>query len=262
MMPTPCPAINLRVERVSALFRNRSVLREASFSARSGELWAVLGANGGGKSTLAAIAAGVASPSQGEVSLDDRPLARLTPRERAKILGFLPQYPELPPGLTVAEVVALGRTPHRGPFTGPGDEDRRAVDAALRRFGLESFAERDPARLSGGERQRVHLARLWVQDARVWVLDEPAAHLDLPTQLALLRDLREEADAGRSIVVVGHDLWFLPALASHVLLLRQGEVIAAGPREQVWTAELAERTFGIAFEADGHHPGRLLPRSP
>lgn len=211
----------------------------------------MLGANGAGKSTFLALLSGFMPDgvrSEGDLRLHERPLGELTPRERARAIAYLPQHPEVPEGLDVFETVLLGRSPYRSSFEAPSSHDRQRVEQALERFELTALRSRKPRALSGGERQRMHLARIMVQDASIWLLDEPYGHLDFRHQRAVLDLLAALArDKDILVVVVAHDLLFLPQAASHLLLLRQGEALAAGTKAEVWTAANAELTFGVAF---------------
>lgn len=259
MMPRPCTSINLRVERASVHAGEAPLVEDVHWDAEGGQLWALLGTNGAGKSSLLARLAGFSAPGAtlgGDVRYGGCRLEDWSARERASRVAYLPQSPDSTEGLTVREVLLLGRAPRRGPFGAPSRDDLDAVTRALERFDLASRQAREPHTLSAGEQQRMHLARIWVQNADVWLLDEPYANLDFAHQRHAIDSLVEQTEAGRLVVVVAHDLLLLPRAATHVALLHGGRLVAAGPRDDVWTAAHAERAFGVPFEL---HRGLPLP---
>lgn len=254
MMPSATPPINLRVVGLSGNVRSKVLLQPLSWTGTGGQLWGIMGPNGAGKSTLLSLLANLRPTGlrhSGEITCNGEPLHAMAPRDRARLLAYLPQAPETPTALTVAETVLLGRGPHRSAFAGVSGADHAAVVDALTRMDLNHLSERSPATLSGGERQRMHFARILVQNARVWLLDEPYGHLDFAQQAKLLDTLIELAvERGLLVVVVAHDLFFLPRAATHMLLLRGGEALAQGPAREVWTPAHAEQAFGVRFRGD------------
>lgn len=254
MMPRPPSPINLRVAGLTGSISDHVLLKQIDWAAEGGQLWGVVGANGAGKSTFLALMAGTSVmglQKAGAVELDGRALDSLPARERARLLAYLPQHPETPAALTVRETVLLGRAPYRSAFAGPASSDLAAVDHALECMDLGALADRKPATLSGGERQRMHFARIVAQEARVWLLDEPYGHLDFAHQAKLLDVLSELAMLrGLLVVVVAHDLFFLPRVATHVAVLHDARMIAQGETATVWTPQLAERAFGVPFSAE------------
>ena len=212
-------------------------LASVSATLRPGEITAICGPNGAGKSTLLAALAGLLAPGGGAVMLDDAPLARLSPRERAQALGYLPQTAEIAWDIDVATLAGLGRLPWR---TSVG-EDAAAVARALAALDLDHLAVRPVSQLSGGERARALLARVLAGGPR-WVLaDEPLASLDLAHQAALLDRLRELADTGIGVVLVLHDLARARNRADRVLVLENGCLVADGvPGEALSEAVIAK----------------------
>jgi iron complex transport system ATP-binding protein len=172
-------------------------------------------------------------PFAGEILVDGRDVRSLSRRELARIVAFVPQAPETPHELTVAEYVLLGRTPHIGYFAAEGNADRRAAASALDRLELSQFAERPLGSLSGGELQRVVLARALAQEAPILLLDEPTTALDLGRQqqaLELIDSLRTD---GLTVVSTMHDLTLAGQYAARLLLLDRGVVVAEGTPEEV-----------------------------
>ncbi|MBW3582160.1 MAG: ABC transporter ATP-binding protein [Euryarchaeota archaeon] len=230
---------------VSARLGRTEVLHDVSVEVPEGALFAVVGPNGAGKSTLLRTAAALVRPSGGIVMHDGVDLVRLSRRERALRVGHVPQTPHLDHPFSVREVVAMGRYAHLGPFRGPVATDVAAVDAALAATRLAPHADRPVTRLSGGERQRVLLARALAQDPAVLLLDEPVANLDLGQAHRVLGLMRDRASAGKTVIVVLHDLELASRVADHVALLSAGRVLSTGPPAEVLTAENVSAAFGV-----------------
>jgi len=235
----------LAVNDLSVELEGRTILSGVGLDVRDGGWLAVIGANGAGKSTLLRALAGVL-PHEGEVLVDDAPVRRLRPRERARLLAYAPQSPALPVDMTVFDYALLGRTPYI-PYLGrEGRRDREVTASVLERLDLSSFAARPLGRLSGGERQRVVLARALVQQAPVLLLDEPTTALDLGHQQQVLElvDRLRLAD-GLTVITTLHDLSLAGQYADSMMLLSGGRVAASGSPAEVLTGEL----IGEHFEA-------------
>lgn len=233
----------------------RRVLDGASLRVDAGEMVALLGTNGSGKTTLLRIVAGTLRATAGEVRLLGRPIHDWSRPEIARRVAVLPQTTDVPAGMRVAELVALGRIPHGRSWFGADAGDADAVAAALRDADATELADRRADELSGGERQRVLLAMALAQEPRVLLLDEPTLHLDLAHQVALVRMLeRLRATRPLTVIAVLHDLNLAAAFADRSLLLHDGRVVAAGGAGRI-DAALAQRTFGVplaeAAAADG-----------
>ncbi|MES2782750.1 MAG: ABC transporter ATP-binding protein [Pseudomonadota bacterium] len=215
---------------------------DATFEAR--KLSVILGPNGAGKSTLLACLAGLLSPDTGAAHLDDEDIRNMAPTARARQIGLLPQGAETHWAITSEALVALGRIPHmRG--AGPSADDRRAISAAMSATATESFANRPVTQLSGGERARVLLARVLAGEPQ-WILaDEPLANLDPGFQLDILGLLRRQAEAGKGVIAVLHDLHHAVRFADHILLLHEGRVFAQGSVSEVITAANLAQVYGI-----------------
>jgi iron complex transport system ATP-binding protein len=208
---------------------------------------AIVGPNGAGKTTLLRALAGLLPAAAGQVRLHGRPLAAWPPRERGVRLSWLSQQGEAGAELSVAETVMLGRLPQRGLLDTWTPEDTAAADRAMQLAACSAWRERRLAELSGGERQRVLLARALATEAPVLLLDEPSTHLDPAHQAGIARVLRVQADAGRCVVSVLHDL-SLALRADRVLVLAAGELVADGaPDDPTLHAALAA-AFGGAIQ--------------
>jgi iron complex transport system ATP-binding protein len=199
------------------------VLSGVTFDLRSGEVAVVMGRNGAGKSTLLDIVAGLRQPAGGDVRLDDRPLAAWDPRARARVIAHLPQIvrPDLP--FLAGELVLMGRYPHTDRWF-EGEEDRAAVERAMRRTDCWELRDRLLQTLSGGERQRVLLAACFAQEPALLLLDEPSTHLDIDQQMHCFSLLREESARGAACLAVTHDLNLALAYATRLIVLADGRV--------------------------------------
>jgi iron complex transport system ATP-binding protein len=219
------------------------VLHGVSCAVRSGGWLALIGPNGAGKTTLLRAVAGLV-PHRGEVRLDGAGTRSLSGRDRARLIAYVPQEPVLPPDMTVADYVLLGRTPYLGYLGGPGRSDRAAATRAAERLGVDRFAGRRLASLSGGERKRVVLARALAQEPRVLLLDEPTASLDIGHQQQVL-DLVDElrTTAGLTVLSTLHDLTTAGQYAGHLVLLHEGRIEAAGTAAEVLTEERIGRVY-------------------
>lgn len=209
-----------------------------------GELIVVVGPNGSGKSTLLALLAGWRRPQAGGVLLDDRPLASLSHRERARQVAYLPQAVAPLYDLTVREVVASGRHPHRGPWGIGNGGDRAAIDEAMAATATAELASREFASLSGGEQQRVLVASVFAQQPRWLLLDEPTASLDVHHRVAVLDVLRAAVGRGSGVVLVTHDLNLAALFADRVVLLVEGRRHATGAPAEVLVQSLLEAAYG------------------
>jgi iron complex transport system ATP-binding protein len=247
----------LRFEGVGVRLGGRAVLEGIDATLAAGRVTAILGPNGAGKSSLVKAATALL-PIAGRVRIDGEDVATLDPRVRARTIGYLPQDATVHWNMRVADVVALGRLPHRRPAAGPSDADRAAVATALAETGTADFADRPIGTLSGGERARVLLARVLAGSPRWLLADEPLASLDPAHQIDLLARLAGVAAAGAGVVVVLHDLVQAARAADDVLLLDRGRVAAFGPAAAVLTPDRLAAVFGVrvAMVEEG---GRVLP---
>ncbi|GAA1798297.1 ABC transporter ATP-binding protein [Agromyces neolithicus] len=245
-------ADGLRVDRVRFTRGNRLIIDDLDCTVPAGAVGALLGPNGAGKSTLLHLIAGIERADAGAARFGDRDLASLRRRDRARAIALAEQEVTDAPGLTVAEVVALGRTPHLGAFSGPSERDRAIVARGLEDAGLLDLADRDYGSLSGGERQRVNLARALAQEPQLLLLDEPTNHLDIRAQLTMLGLVRELARGGLTVLAALHDLSLAAAYADHVVVLAEGRVVAAGDPHAVLEPELIRDVWGVEASVIEH----------
>lgn len=191
----------------------------------------------------------ILQPKNGNVLLDGRSIHKQSTREVAKQLAILPQNPTAPEGLTVYELISYGRFPHQKGFGGLKAEDRKVIDWAIEATRMQEFSDRALEHLSGGQRQRAWIAMALAQETDILFLDEPTTFLDMAHQLEVLQLLEElNAESGRTIVMVVHDLNHAARYAHHMIAIKQGEAVAQGKPEEVVTSEVLREVFGI--EAD------------
>lgn len=206
----------------------------------------IVGGNGCGKSTLLRTLARLLRPRSGAVLLDGAPIAKLSTKQVARVVGLLPQAPIAPDGITVAELVDRGRTPHREWLGRRGQRDDLVVADALELTGMSEFAERGVDELSGGQRQRAWVAMALAQEPDILLLDEPTTYLDLAHQVELLELLvRLSRERGTQVVVVMHELNLATRYADHLIAMSSGAVVAQGAPGDVVTVELVREVFGL-----------------
>ena len=250
----------LRADKVSFAYRGgRPVLQEVSLAVARGDLIGVIGPNGSGKTTLLKILGGMMQTTTGAVFLGDSPLGSWSRRDVARRIAFVPQETHSSFDFSVLDVVLMGRFPHLGAFALEGPEDLAIARDALQATGTSLFETRSFNTLSGGEKQRVVIASALAQRAELLLLDEPTASLDVGHQLevaALLARLNREQHV--TMVLTTHDLNFAASLCRHLMLVRDGRVIASGPTGEVLTASAVKALYDVDADV-GLHPraGRL-----
>jgi iron complex transport system ATP-binding protein len=236
----------LRAEALSAGYGARSVLQSVTVELPPGRITAIVGPNACGKSTLLRTIARLLPATTGTVWLGERPLSDGSHRDLAQRLALMAQGAVSPPGLSVDDLVATGRYPYQRWYRQWGDADARAVDAALAMTDTAGWRQRPVESLSGGQRQRAWLALTLAQETGTLLLDEPTTFLDIAQQvdmLDLVRQLNQEH--GRTVVMVLHDLGQAARYADHLLVMKDGAVVAAGAPAEVLTASLVREVFEI-----------------
>ena len=234
------PDLALHVEDLTVSYQGKPVLWDVDIDIPPGVMAAVVGPNGAGKSTLLKAVLGLVAPTAGHVRLFGAPYARIRRR-----VGYVPQRSAVDWDFptTALDVVQMGRYGHLGWFRRPGRRERELAMDALARVGIADLAQRQISQLSGGQQQRVFLARALVQDADVYFLDEPMAGVDAPTERAIVELLKDLRDAGRTMVVVHHDLSTVRDYFDWLVVLNV-RVIAQGPVARVHTAANLRRAYG------------------
>lgn len=232
----------ISVENLSVQLQSKDILSGISFSAAQSQTVGLLGPNGSGKSTLMRALAGLIPAASASICISGDPLSQLPRRKLARRLAFVPQHADAEDELTVSDIVALGRTPHRRAFDFWTAEDSAAVNEAIASMKLENLLHRTWHRLSGGERQRCHIARALAQKPDVLLLDEPVNHLDIEFQLELMRLITA---LPVTVVVALHDLNLAAKYCQQLIILKQGKVIATGSPDSILTPELIQNTWRV-----------------
>ncbi len=230
----------IEVNDLTVAYRDHPVLWDVDVEVPAGVLMAIVGPNGAGKSTLIRAMLGLVPAAAGQVLIHGRPYA-----EQRRLTGYVPQRGSVDWDFptSVLDVVMMGSYGSLGWFRRPGRRERERAMAALEQVGMQDFAGRQISQLSGGQQQRVFLARALVQDARVYLMDEPFQGVDAKTERAIVRVLQELRSAGRTVVVVHHDLETVPEYFEWVLLLNVRR-IACGPVAEVFTEENLRAAYG------------------
>jgi iron complex transport system ATP-binding protein len=224
------------------------IVQDLSFSPPPGKVTALIGPNGCGKSTLLKAFARILTPQSGSLTLDGQTYARLSARELACKIAFLPQVLPIPEGVSVRQLVAYGRSPHNSLWGRLSGADRTRVDQALQRMELDTLADRPLSDLSGGQRQRAWLAMILAQDAAIVLLDEPTTYLDISHQVELLDLMRQLSAEGKTVITVLHDINQACRYADHLAVMQAGRLVTSGTPEEVLNAELVCRVFDVQVQ--------------
>ena len=239
-------AVRLRAESVRLGYGDRIVVDGLDLDIVDGTVTAVIGPNGCGKSTVLRALARLMRPSGGHVLIDGKRIDSVPTKEVAKVLGLLPQAPTAPEGLTVADLVARGRHPHQAWYRQWSADDESAVAQAMEWTGIADLADRPVDELSGGQRQRAWISMALAQGTDLLLLDEPTTYLDLAHQVEVLElVMRLNAEFGRTVVMVLHDLNLAARYADHLVAMRDGRIVAAGPPREVITEDCVRDVFGM-----------------
>ena len=243
----------LKIESLTVAYGSKTILHDISFAVQPGEILALIGPNGTGKSTLIRAISGVISIKSGDVFSNGENLADLTIRQRAKTLSVVPQARQLGGAFSVEQAVMMGRTPYLSWLGQESEADKAAVKLALEQTSLEAFADRSIAQLSGGEQQRVLLARALAQSTPTLLLDEPTNHLDLQHQTNLLSIVKRLAkEESLTVLVAMHDLNLVSFFADKVALLANGNLECLGTPEEVIRAENISAVYQTPVEIVKH----------
>ncbi len=221
-------------------------LKDISLEINSGEFVVILGPNGSGKSTLLKLISGVISPGKGAVSLAGRTVKKMTPKEIARLIAFVPQDTFTIFPFSVYEIVMMGRTPYLNLFGMENETDHQIVADALEMVGITHLKNKGINEVSGGEAQRAFLARALVQQPKIILLDEPNAHLDIKHQIAffdLLKKLNREE--GLTVIAISHDLNLSAYYAERAILMQNGEVFMDDSKDRVLTENNIKKIFDV-----------------
>lgn len=225
------------------------VLKDVSFSVRGGEIMAVIGPNGGGKSTLIKTLAGGLKRLGGKIYIGSADADKIKPRERAKMISVLLTERLRGEKMTCREVVETGRYPYTGHFGILSQSDREKVLDAMELVGVGGLSEKDFAAVSDGQRQRVMLARAIAQEAKILLLDEPTSYLDIHHKLSFIEILRTLADERKIAVILSmHEVDIAEKAADNMLCIKEGRVCRKGPPEEIFKGAAICELFDLNYE--------------
>lgn len=248
----------LRIEGLTIGYKNGSrrvrVAGPLNISMKAGELVCLLGPNGAGKSTLIRSIAGLQDPFEGTVKIGGKLLSNLKPLEIATRLSIVLTDPVRSSNLDVYSLISLGRNPYSGWLGRLGKKDKEVIQKAISATHLENFLDRKMGQLSDGESQKVMLARALAQDTPLIILDEPTAHLDLPSRIEMMRLLHRLAkETNKAILVSTHELDLALQVADKIWLLKKDGTLDAGLPEDLVLNEVFEKAFeknGVLFDRE------------
>ena len=247
----------VELERVGYRIGHKWLVRDIDLKIEVGQFWIFVGPNGAGKSTLLRLISGELAPTTGWIRFFGESIREYSPQELARKRAYLQQKREVNFPFRVSEIVLLGRHPHlNGAKESP--TDIAIAQEAMKQVQAETFAERLYPTLSGGEASRVDLARILAQEPRLFLLDEPTNHLDPRYQVQILRLCSSIAQAGRTVIAAIHDLNLASMYADRVLMLRDGNPVAVGTPEFIFTPQQLEAVYDVPFEVMQLSSGQLV----
>ena len=246
----------IRIDHVTHRYGTATVLDDVSLELPRGQLTSIIGANGAGKSTLLSVIARLLRPTEGRVFVDDLEVLSARDEDVARLLAVLRQDNHVAARLTVRDLVCFGRFPHsKGRLT---PECHSKVDEALEWMEMGPLADRYLDQLSGGQRQRAFIAMVLAQDTDYLLLDEPLNNLDMKHSAAMMSMVRRAVDElGKTAVIVLHDINFASAYSDHVVAMRDGDVVAAGPPEEIMHRGVLQTVFDMDIHVQDLHGMRL-----
>lgn len=227
-------------------YENREIIHNIDITIPPNKISVIIGSNGCGKSTLLKSFARLLKPKSGNITINDKQLKEFHSKELAQILGLLPQSPIVPEGISVFDLVSRGRFPYQSFLKGSSNEDKKAVEDALKIMDIEELANRNVDELSGGQRQRVWIAMALAQQTDILLLDEPTTYLDISYQveiLDLLTDINKKHKT--TIVMVLHDINLSARYADYIFAVSKGKLICEGTPSEVISEELIKKVFNL-----------------
>lgn len=236
----------LKGNNVVLSYENREIIQGVDITIPPNKISVIIGSNGCGKSTLLKSFARLLKPVAGSIEINDKQLKEFHSKQLAQILGLLPQSPIVPEGISVFDLVSRGRFPYQNFFKGMSNEDKKAVENALKIMDIEEIADRNVDELSGGQRQRVWIAMALAQQTDILLLDEPTTYLDISYQieiLDLLTDINKKHKT--TIVMVLHDINLSARYADYIFAINKGKLICEGKPSEVISENLIKQVFDL-----------------
>lgn len=232
----------LRVDNLDYFVGDRQILKEISLEIRDGQFVGIIGANGSGKSTLLKNIYRLYKPNCGKINIDREDILKMKPKEVAKRLAVLSQESTSEFDFKVEDVVKMGRYPYKLLFEDYSKDDINMVYEMLDKVGLKDFKDRSFNSLSGGEKQRVLIARALVQNAKFLILDEPTNHLDIGYQLQIMELIKRLKITTFAAI---HDMNIAAMFCDYLIVIKKGEIIAKGKKEEILTKDMIKEIFGV-----------------
>ncbi|MBF0753688.1 metal ABC transporter ATP-binding protein [Jeotgalicoccus nanhaiensis] len=244
---------SLEVKNLTVSYSNKIALTDVNFSMESGKLIGIIGPNGSGKSTLMKAVLNLTAKDSGEVQINEKTLEEV----RGNI-AYIPQRSNIDWDfpILVRDTVLLGTYPKLGLFNRPKTKEKKIAEEALKKVGMEDFADKQIGELSGGQQQRVFLARSLAQNADIFFMDEPFVGIDIHSEEIIINILKELRDQGKTLFVIHHDLTKVEDYFDELILVNK-ELVAAGAVSDVFTPELMERTFNAPLTVLENMGGKL-----
>lgn len=239
--------IILSANNISFSINGTQILKNINFSAGKGEIISLLGPNGSGKSTLLKSLSGINNIKNGDIVITGDSIKRLKNNDIAQRIAFLPQFQEKIMGITVEELVGMGRTPYHRSGWVQSSSDKEKINRAIEYMKISHLRKRSTNTLSGGERQRVWIAMVIAQDTPIILLDEPVTYMDLKHQwdlLGIIKDLKDKFQ--KTIITVFHDINHALEISDYIYLLHEGKVHSTGKTTQIITRENIREVFGVS----------------
>ncbi len=238
----------LQIENLSVKYGEKRVLDNLSCEFPTGALSFIIGTNGCGKTTLLRSIEGLIK-SEGNITVDGKDLKTMPIKDKAKIITYLPQNRPVP-NIDGALMIEHGRFPHLGFYKNLGEEDKIAIDKAVELTNTSSLLDKSLAKMSGGEQQRIYIATALAQETDILLLDEPTSHLDLVNQMETLALLKRLKDAGKTVIVVLHDLEQAFTFGDYIYLVKDGKIVDIGTPDEVCASENLVAAFGYGLTPD------------
>ncbi len=242
----------LQIDSVSFSYNQTPVLHDISFDLNPGQFLGIIGPNGAGKSTLLRLCGGILKPGKGSIRLDSVNLHQIRPRERARMIAFVPQETFFTLNFSVEEIVLMGRYPYSKPFRAETMHDYENMENALKLADLLDLRKRPINTLSSGEKQRAVIARALCQEPKILLLDEPTSHLDLQHTQQIMDLLSRLNQNGISVVSVNHDLNLASLYCRELILLHKGSIYATGLPETIINQKTIEQVYKASITVTRH----------